>query len=59
MHGSSQPNTSGGHNNACGDCSVRYKSFGKDISPVDWWLVNDINRMDPAQTTDLLPYLVP
>ena len=59
MHGSSQPTKAGGHNNACGDCSVRYRSFGTDISPIDWWLVFDTNRTDPNYTTLILPQLVP
>ena len=59
MHGSSQPSKYGGHNNACGDCSVRYKAFGTDISPVDWWLIFDTNRIDPSQTTLLMPQLQP
>ncbi len=59
MHGGTKPMKSGGHNNACGDCSVRYASFGTDISPVDFWLVFDTNRTDPNNTTFLLPQLQP
>jgi prepilin-type N-terminal cleavage/methylation domain-containing protein len=59
MHGDTQPSTTGGHNNACGDGAVRYSKFGLDISPVDWWLIYDTNRLSPAQTTQLLPTLLP
>jgi prepilin-type N-terminal cleavage/methylation domain-containing protein len=59
MHGGPMPTKSGGHNNACGDCSVRYKRFGADIAPVDWWFVFDTNRTAAAWTTLMLPQLVP
>jgi prepilin-type N-terminal cleavage/methylation domain-containing protein len=59
MHGGTQPSTTGGHNNGCGDGAVRYSKFGLDISPVNFWMVYDTNRMSPAQTTLLLPTLLP
>jgi len=59
MHGGPKPTKAGGHNNACGDCSVRYSKFGMDISPVDWWFIFDTNRTSPAWTTVLVPQLVP
>jgi prepilin-type N-terminal cleavage/methylation domain-containing protein len=59
MHGSSMPSKQGGHNVACGDCGVRYMGFGKEISPIDWWLIFDTNRTDPTLTTLLLPELQP
>jgi len=60
MHGTStKPTKSGGHNDACGDCSVRYKGFGTDISPVNWWFVFDTNRSSSTYTTLMLPLLTP
>jgi prepilin-type N-terminal cleavage/methylation domain-containing protein len=59
MHGGTQPSKSGGHNNACGDCSVRYAAFGTDISPIDFWLIFDTNRTDPNYTIYILPQLQP
>ena len=59
MHGGAQPSKSGGHNDACGDCSVRYVAFGADISPVNWWMIFDTNRTAPALTTQMWPQLVP
>ena len=59
MHGGTAPTKKGGHIDACGDGGVRYYRFGADISPVDCWLIYDTNRLSPAQTTQLLPTLVP
>ena len=59
MHGATQPSKSGGHNNAYCDGGVRYSKFGKDISPVNWWLVLDKNRTAAQYTTALLPQLPP
>ena len=59
MYGSGVPSKSGGHNNAFADGSVRYYKFGADISPVDLWWVSDANRTNAANTTALLPSLVP
>ena len=59
MHGGSLPSNQGGANDGMFDCSVRYYKFGLDISPVDLWGVYDSNRMAPAVTTALLPFLTP
>jgi prepilin-type N-terminal cleavage/methylation domain-containing protein len=59
MHGATKPAKSGGHNNTCGDGGVRFAKFGKDISPVDWWFVLDVNRMAVQYTTVLLPSIQP
>jgi hypothetical protein len=59
MHGYTQPSKSGGHNAACGDGGVRYKNFGTDISPFNWWLIFATNRTSAAQTTQLLPQIQP
>ncbi len=59
MHGDSKPSKKGGHNLACVDGSVHFMKFGRDISPVDWWLIYDKNRMAPSLTTQLLPQLQP
>ena len=56
MHGSAKPNAAGGHNDACGDASVRFKAFGKDVyAPVNWWLLFDTNRTDAQYTTVFMP----
>jgi len=59
MHGSPKASKSGGHNVACGDGGVRYKPFGKDISPINWWNVRAAVRAAPEQTTQLLPLIQP
>jgi prepilin-type N-terminal cleavage/methylation domain-containing protein len=59
MHGAAMPSVKGGHNAAFADEGVRYIPFGKDISPVNWWLIYDTNRTSPEQTTDLLPLIQP
>jgi prepilin-type N-terminal cleavage/methylation domain-containing protein len=59
MHGTAMPSKQGGHNIACGDEGVRYKGFGADISPVNWWMIFDANRTSPSQTTQLLPQIQP
>jgi prepilin-type N-terminal cleavage/methylation domain-containing protein len=59
MHGAVKPSKTGGHNNACGDGGVRFSKFSKDINPSDWWLIYDTNRTSAAQTSQLVPTLVP
>jgi prepilin-type N-terminal cleavage/methylation domain-containing protein len=59
MHGAPQPSKKGGHNVACADGGVRFMKFGRDISPLDWWLIFNVNRTAPKLTTGLLPLLQP
>jgi prepilin-type N-terminal cleavage/methylation domain-containing protein len=59
MHGAPKPSKQGGHNVACADGSIHFMKFGRDISPVDWWLLYDRNRTAASLTTQLLPKLQP
>jgi prepilin-type N-terminal cleavage/methylation domain-containing protein len=59
MHGSSVPSKTGGHNNGMADGHVGYYAFGKDVSPIDLWMVFPQNRTNSNFTTALLPLLVP
>jgi hypothetical protein len=36
-----------------------YYPFGKDVSPIDLWIVYATNRTISKYTTELLPLLVP
>jgi prepilin-type N-terminal cleavage/methylation domain-containing protein len=59
MHGAPAPSKSGGHNDGMADGHVGYYNFGKDVSPIDLWMVYPQNRTNSTYTTDLLPILVP
>jgi prepilin-type N-terminal cleavage/methylation domain-containing protein len=59
MHGFGLPSKSGGHLNGMNDGHAAFYKFGQDISPIDLWFVYDTNRTSSANTTDLLPRLVP
>jgi prepilin-type N-terminal cleavage/methylation domain-containing protein len=40
-----KPTRSGGANFACADGAVRFLKFGRSVNPLNWWCVNDANRI--------------
>jgi prepilin-type N-terminal cleavage/methylation domain-containing protein len=59
MHEYPQPNKRGGHNNGMCDGHSEYAKFGKDISPVNEWMIFSSNRTAAAYTSQIVPYILP